>query len=72
MSPGRAAGSGVPARMRVRRSPVLVHRSMAGSGPATYHMIEKGRRHLRPGELIGFSRVLRVPITWLLGVPDYE
>ncbi len=31
---------------------------------------EKGKRELRVSQLVGFARVLRVPISWLLGVPD--
>lgn len=52
------------ARMQVRG-----HSSMYYSRVAE---IEVGKRYVRPAELIGFSRVLRIPITWLLGVADYE
>ena len=33
--------------------------------------IEKGRRVVRPEELVSFARVFRVQISHLLGVPDY-
>lgn len=34
--------------------------------------IEDGRRDVRAREVIALARALRVPITWLLGVPDFE
>lgn len=34
--------------------------------------IELGRRDVRAREVVALARVLNVPISWLLGVPDYE
>jgi transcriptional regulator with XRE-family HTH domain len=34
--------------------------------------IEQGRRVVRPDELVSFARVLGIPITTLLGVPDFS
>ncbi len=50
------------ARMQVRG-----HSSLYG---ARISQIELGERYVRPAELIGFSRVLGVRISWLLGVSD--
>lgn len=69
-------------RIRERReqlgwSQEMLSARMMTRGHTTLHRprisdIEAGHRYVRPAEVIGFSRVLRVPVTWLLGVPDLE
>lgn len=69
-------------RIRQRRQELdLTQEQLAGRMQARGHgtlvrqrinMIENGRRYVRPAELIGFARVLRIPITWLLGTSDFD
>lgn len=51
-------------RMRLRG-----HRTIRQ--PRQYE-IETGTRSVKAEELISYARILRVPITALLGVPDYD
>jgi transcriptional regulator with XRE-family HTH domain len=52
------------AKMQLRGHATMVDRRI--------HEIEHGRRYIRHDELVSFARVFKIPITELLGVPDYD